>query len=320
VTKCPSPGTVAGRTLREIKPLLVARSLPFLSGDLTPESAVVAASPYRVLLAAAALTGCTQWTVLPDDEPLPPPATLSSTSLDGAIALRWADTPYQASPSRFLRYLVYSAPYDLDADLCLAQWRLEGTTVAAEFIAGALTNGAPRCFTITAETQGGLESTRSPMRFDTPRFEATAVALSAAQVDAGQAGFRFWRDQNGDGGASRSELGRVGSALGDIDFRVDRDGAGRLFLTPVRSGVEIALYGNQPITRLEDIDLAPVTGYAPSGIEAVAGWGYVVRMRGPDGFQRFGGVRVAYVGSNYLLLDWSFQSDPGNPELLRAPE
>jgi hypothetical protein len=272
------------------------------------------------LIATLALTGCEQWAILPDDDPLPPPATLTATSLDGAIALRWADTPYDASPSRFLRYLVYSTPYDLDADLCLAQWRLEGTTVAAEFIAGALTNGAPRCFTVTAETHSGIESDRSPIRSDTPRYEATAVALSAVQVDASQAGFRFWRDQNGDGWASRSELGRVGSAGSDVDLRVDRDGAGRLYLTPLRAGVEIALYGDQPIGSLRDIDLAPVGGYAASGIEAVAGWGYVVRMRGPDGFSRFGGMRISYVGSNYLLVDWSFQSDPGNPELLRASE
>ena len=52
----------------------------------------------------------------------------------------------------FQNYRVYSTSYDLDATipLCGTDWRLEGTTVAPEFVAGALTNGISRCFTVTA--------------------------------------------------------------------------------------------------------------------------------------------------------------------------
>ena len=67
---------------------------------------------------------------------LPAPATLLSTSLDGAIALAWADNAHNASPSRFSDYRIYSAAYDLDTGFCDAAWFLEGTTVAPEFIAG----------------------------------------------------------------------------------------------------------------------------------------------------------------------------------------
>jgi hypothetical protein len=28
-------------------------------------------------------------------------------------------------------------------------------------------------------------------------------------------------------------------------------------------------------------------------------------------------VRVTHVGQNFLILDWSFQTDFGNPELIR---
>ena len=34
----------------------------------------------------------------------------------------------------------------------------------------------------------------------------------------------------------------------------------------------------------------------------------------PSGLH-YGAVRVTHVGRRYLILDWSVQTDPGNPEL-----
>jgi hypothetical protein len=42
----------------------------------------------------------------------------------------------------------------------------------------------------------------------------------------------------------------------------------------------------------------------------------VFEMDGGDGFLRYGAVRVTHVGQNFLILDWAFQTDRGNPELL----
>ena len=276
-------------------------------------------APLALALALAA--GCNPYDVLPIDEPLPRPATLTSTSLDGSIALTWSDEPYRADPTRFRLYRVYSASYDLDADVCRMPWSLEGTTVAPEFVAGALANGVSRCFTITGESVDGVESARSPVRFDTPRYQTNGAALTARQADPAQASFRFWRDIDGDGRAVRAELGRVGSATtADADFVVERDGSGRLFLTPRRAGVAIAVWGNAPVSSITEIDRAPSTGYSAAGIEALPGWGYVVEMRGPDGFKRFGALRIISVGQGLIVFDWAYQSDPGNPELIRAPD
>jgi len=271
-----------------------------------------------MLVACSLFGACQAYEIIPIDNPLPRPETITSSSLDGAVALTWSDEPYRADPSRFRTYRVYSASYDLDADLCRAPWSLEGTTVAPEFVAGALANGTSRCFAVTAESSDGLESDRSPVRFDTPRYQANGAALTARQVDASRASFRFWRDIDGDGRAVRSELGRVGSAASaDADFVVERDPSGRLFFTPVRNGAVIAVWGNAPISSLTEVDLAPATGYSAGAIEALAGWGYIVEMRGPDGFKRFGAFRVVTVGQGLVVFDWSYQSDPGNPELLR---
>jgi hypothetical protein len=247
------------------------------------------------------------------------PLALTTTSLDGAIALSWTDNAYTSDPQGFSIYRVYSTGYDLDQGLCGASWSLEGTTVAPEYLAGALTNGSPRCFGVSAISVEGFESLWSPVRSDTPRPDARNIVIYARQYSALESGFRFWRDLDGDGRSDANELGIVGSGNAvDNDFSVERDVSGDLFLTPVRPGTGVITYGSIPVEDLTNIDYAPDVNYPTGGLSAVPGWGYVFEMDGGDGFSRFGAVRVTHVGQNYLILDWAFQTDPGNPELIRA--
>ena len=67
---------------------------------------------------------------------------------------------------------------------------------------------------------------------------------------------------------------------------------------------------------LASIDFAPHQTYRTSSIQAVPGFGYIFEMDGLDGFKRYGAVRVTHVGQTFLILDWAFQTDPGNPELM----
>lgn len=246
------------------------------------------------------------------------PASLSSTTLDGAIALAWADNAYTSDPGNFQNYRVYSASYNLDQNACGTNWQLEGTTVAPEFVVGALSNGIPRCFTVTAVSVDGFESDRSPLRNDTPRPDTRNVLIYAFQFQVAGSGFRFWDDLNGDNGVQDGELGLVRSGdATNIDFAVDRDGAGDLFLTPVRAGTGVEYYDDtNPVGDLTSIDFAADRTYLTSGILAKPGFGYVFEMNGGDGFKRYGAVRVTHVGQNFLILDWAFQTDPGNPELI----
>ena len=247
------------------------------------------------------------------------PLSLTSTSLDGAIALSWSDNAYTSDPEGFKIYRVYSTGYDLDQGVCSANWSLEGSTVAPEFIASALTNGSPRCFGVSAISVEGFESLWSPVRSDTPRPDARNIVLYARQYSVAGSGFRFWRDLDGDGRSDPTEVGLVGSGNAlDIDFSVERDVSGDLFLTPVRSGTGVIAYGSIPVEDLTNIDYAPDVTYPTGGLSAIPGWGYVFEMDGGDGFARFGAVRVTHVGQDYLILDWAFQTDPGNPELIRA--
>lgn len=245
------------------------------------------------------------------------PASLTSISLNGAIHLDWSDNAFAADPQRFLWYRVYSTGYDLDLGLCGADWSLEGTTVAPEFLAGALANGVPRCYGVSAISREGYESLWSPLRQDTPRPDSRNVLVFAFDANAPLAGFRFWDDINQDGVAQPIELGLVqdGSRT-DIDFWVYRDPAdSTLWIVPEFTGTTLRLYANTPIGDLTDIDFAPAGGYSRNMIQAAPGFGYVFQII-EGSTLRYGALRATHVGRDYLIFDWSMQTDPGNPELV----
>jgi len=249
--------------------------------------------------------------------PLETPASLTSTTLDGAIALTWSDNAFEANPNDFQNYRIYSTSYDLDRNTCGASWGLEGTTVAPEFLVGALVNGVPKCFSVTSFSVDGVESDRSSPRFDTPRPDARNVVVFAFQTQVSGSGFRFWDDLNSDGSVQDAELGLVRSGSSpDIDFVVDRDPSGDLFLTPVLAGTGVEYYdANAPVEDLTSVDFAPDQVYRTSGILAIPGYGYVFEVVGDDGLIHYGSLRITHVGQTFLILDWAFQTDPVNPEL-----
>ena len=189
------------------------------------------------------------------------PADLFSTTLNGAVALTWPDNAYESDPDNFQSYRIYSTTYDIDApagtEPCGTSWTLEGTTVAPEFLVGAMVNGVSRCFSVSSANQTGAESNRSRSVFDTPRPDSRNQVLYPIQVKSDSSGFRFW-DDDGDNVVEEGELGRVrNGASSDVDFYVDRDGSGRLFLTPMRTGTGVEFYSEDPVGDLTSIDDAP---------------------------------------------------------------
>ena len=106
--------------------------------------------------------------------------------------------------------------------------------------------------------------------------------------------------------------------LRGLDFRIERRSDGSLWLTPVRSDVRIALYSTSPVTDLTSIDVAPVrSAFGTGAIEAVPGYAYVFETRLTDGLH-YAALRVSHVAASYVIFDWAYQSDPGNPELRRV--
>lgn len=247
------------------------------------------------------------------------PTSLTSISLNGAIHLQWTDNSYLGDPSRFDWYRIYSAHYNLDTGLCQNDWALEGTTVAPEFLASALPNGVPMCFGVSAISVEGYESLWSPLWQDTPRPDARNLLVYSLDKDSTAAGFRFWDDVNSDGIAQPSELGLVQNGnRSDIDFWVYRKSTdSTLWIVPAFTGTSMQLYSATPIGDLTDIDFAPATGYSRNMVQARVGYGYVFQIV-EGSTLRYAGLRVTALGPGYVIFDWSLQTDPGNPELLRA--
>jgi hypothetical protein len=241
---------------------------------------------------------------------LPAPSTLVSVSLDRAIQLSWSANGRDADPSMFDYYRVYSTTYDLDANVCAGDfWVLEGTTVSEDFLATGLTNGAPRCFASSTVSRDGHESLWTTPRADTPRYDSRNILLFAVQDSLAASGFRFHFPSTGGMGEV------VAGNRADIDFKLERRADGSVWITPVRDGTKLALYSTSPVTDLTSIDIAPTRDrFSTGAIEAVPGYAYVVETVLSDGLH-YGALRVTHSTSDYMIFDWAYQSDPGNPEL-----
>jgi hypothetical protein len=256
--------------------------------------------------------GRTDVIVIDERNRLPAPLNLTSISLDRAVQLSWSSNAVEAGPSIFDFYRVYSTLYDNTRSRCSDQWSLEGTTVSDAFLASNLSNGVTRCFAVSAVSRDGHESTWSAVRQDTPRYDAHNVLVYARDARAASAGFLFYDEVSHD-------YGVVGSATrSDLDFTVERHTDGSLWFAPGRTDVKMALYGTTQVGDLTSIDRAPSSGFGSVTIEALPGYAYVFSTRKSDGMH-FAATRVAYVGADYVVFDWSFQSGVGSPELSRVP-
>ena len=85
-----------------------------------------------------------------------------------------------------------------------------------------------------------------------------------------------------------------------------------MWIEPVFSGTRIQIYGQ--VADLTNIDSALATGYTRNAIQAVPTYGYVFEIV-EGSTVRYGALRMTHVGRDYVIFDWSFQTDPGNPEL-----
>ena len=266
-------------------------------------------------LLALTLSACTDRVTGVQGVVLEAPTSLTSISLNGAIHLSWSDNAFLADQSDFDHYRVYSTSYNLDLNVCGSSWSVEGTTIAPTFLVGALSNGVPRCFAVSALSLDGLESDWSPLRYDTPRPDARAVVVYTSAGNSLASGFRFWFDANGNGRVDSTELGLVGASSASSDFAVQANGS-TLQIVPVFSGTKVQIFG--AINDLTQVDIAPSTGYSSAAVTASVLMGYVFQLDDGDGFFRYGAIKVVAVGSNYVIFDWSYQTDPGNPELIRV--
>ncbi|HEY6156023.1 MAG TPA: hypothetical protein VIV88_01150, partial [Gemmatimonadales bacterium] len=121
---------------------------------------------------------------------------------------------------------------------------------------------------------------------------------------------------NANGVGDAGELGLVQNGnRTDIDFWIHQASDSTLWIVPEFAGDSMQLYSTQPIDDLTSIDFAPAGGYTRSMYQAVPGYGYVFQ-RNEAGAYHYAALRVTAVSRQYVIFDWSVQTDPGNPELV----
>jgi hypothetical protein len=253
-----------------------------------------------VFAAVAALTmplvaGCGDDPVEAVDNPPFPPDGVFSVTGDHLVTIYW--NPNQEGD--LAGYRIYrgnediTGPYFAIAEVSADATGYDDTDV---------NNGDTWFYAVAAFDKHGHESDLSREDvFDTPRPEGFDLVLGNLGQDPLHAGYDFSSLSNSPQSAAANTT--------DIYFE---DVSGVKYIVANGSGVDIQDYG---LIDLIGVDWAPNTGWAPSkAVEAIAGHSYIVRIS--DGQIHYAKFFVNGAPTSTVTLDWAYQADPGNPELL----
>jgi hypothetical protein len=178
---------------------------------------------------------------------------------------------------------------------------LIGSTSATSFVDHDVVNGTTYYYAVAAVDHAGQESPELSYEnvFDTPRPEGFNVTLTNADVTDATSGWDF-----------SAEVRRP-STDSATDFYYAASGGHYLIYTPSDTRIQDA-----GLVNLVDVDFGPPAdkGWSADGVvEAIPGHSYIVLTR-DNHYAKF---EVNARGSSDLNMDWAYQIDPGNPELVR---
>jgi hypothetical protein len=237
------------------------------------------------------LSGCDLHTVVFVSDPVPAaPAALSSITADGAVYLAWEDGSAFAS-DHYRIYRGQGSPERLD---------FLAATPELGYVDFAVQNGVTYFYGVSAVSPDGREGPLSHVVGDTPRPEGYDLVLFDAGTRPDRAAFDF----------ARPARVSVDDASGDVFLECDP--ASGLLTLVAFWGTDIQDMGFTE--SLDDISYSPTDGWIPDGAAVlVAGHTYVVWTED----NHFAKLRAVEVATTWARLDWAYQVDPGNPELVK---
>ncbi len=223
------------------------------------------------------------------------PKGLYSVTGDGAVYLFW----YPNDESDLEGYRVYrnTSPS--------GYFGLIGTTSSEGFVDRNVVNGTTYYYSVSAYDRSGYESELSYVVYDTPRPEGFNGRIFDYHQYPDDAGFDF----------SSQHVTRYNSVDADLylDYDSDHD---VFFLCAGDSSTDIQDFGFTQ--SLDDVDWSPEYGWSAVGwVEAIPGHSYIIWTKD----NHFAKLRVTSTSADdYILFDWAYQVDPGNPELKVKPQ
>ena len=255
--------------------------------------------------AAAALTmplvaGCDDDDpVAAEDFPPFPPDGVFSVTGDELVTIYWNSNqePDLAGYYIWRGNVAEEGPYDRIAEVSADQTFYDDFDV---------NNGEFWFYAVSAFDRNGNDSELSrELVFDTPRPEGfNLVLVELGQVQGSQAGYDF------------SSLSNQSQSwdLGTTDIYFERQNNVN-YVVCADPGVDIQDYG---VIELIGVDWAPDTGWAPSKkAEAIVGHSYIVQILS-GAVAHYAKFEVRSITATTLTLDWAYQTDANNPELLTA--
>ncbi|HEY7726822.1 MAG TPA: hypothetical protein VID50_00040 [Candidatus Eisenbacteria bacterium] len=180
-------------------------------------------------------------------------------------------------------------------------FHLIGTPSGTSYVDHSVVNGSTYFYAVAAVDRAGQESVELSYEnvFDTPRPEGFDVTLSSARVADATSGWDFSAQ------VRRSSLDPA------ADIYYDADVTGGHYLVFAALGTLIQDAG---FVDLVDVDYAPLSGWSADGVvEAIPGHSYML-FTGNNHYAKF---HVTSRDGSGMLMDWAYQIDPDNRELVR---
>ncbi len=165
-------------------------------------------------------------------------------------------------------------------------------------------NGVTYYYAIAAFDEAGNESELTSRTIhDTPRPEGGGLSLDNARLDPVRAGYDFSADRVVSGEAMEADI---------YYWHSSEEGA--WMVATERDDDDYTDIQDAGYLALEDVDWAPEEGWAPAGeVPLIEGHSYIV-WTWDNHFAKF---RVVSIAPDRVVVDWAYQVDEGNPELLR---
>jgi len=197
--------------------------------------------------------------------------------------------------------------YDLDG---YRVWRgysetgyyyLIAETPSAYFVDWDVENGQTYYYAVSAYDIWGNESDLSDeLVFDTPRPEGYCERVYIVEEYPDDAGYDF----------SEYWVVPYDDPSADVFFGYD-DETGEYYMQAANSSTDLLIYGHT--NELSDVDWAPEDGWISGGsVNLYENYSYLVWTAD----NHFAHIRITNLDYDYILFDWAYQTDRGNPELI----